>query len=239
MNKGGLTAAFAGFALVVMGVLPPLVLEDTYGDVAVPGSANLHLPAGEVDVTLRSVAPTDEPSVPPLSIRIIRTRWDPPAEVVESPRTTSLIFGDKRVRVWVVRTSQEADYRVDIDGEVYGPYKPTLTFGHIMRNQSLLSLLATGATISWVFFICVGGVVFCAVFGIGFGLLAAVGALPTRLVGAEAVGQTVGESVNRARKFGLETLPLPCIADRSDHWISGTTASADASERADLRGGTS
>ena len=26
-----------------------------------------------------------------------------------------------------------------------------------MRNQSLLSLLATGATISWVFFICVVG----------------------------------------------------------------------------------
>jgi hypothetical protein len=39
VNKGGLTAAFAGVALVVMSVLPPLVLEDTYGDVAVPGSA--------------------------------------------------------------------------------------------------------------------------------------------------------------------------------------------------------
>jgi len=46
-----------------------------------------------------------------------------------------------------------------------------LTFGHAMRNQSLLSLLATGATIRWVFFICVFG----AVFGIGIGLLAAVG----------------------------------------------------------------
>ena len=109
MNKGGLTAALAGFAPVVMGVLPPLVLEDTYGDVVVPGSAHLHLPTGEVDVTLRSVAPTDEPSVPPLSIRISRADWIPPAEVVESPRTTSLVAGDHRVRVWVVRIAQEAD----------------------------------------------------------------------------------------------------------------------------------
>jgi hypothetical protein len=175
VNKGGLTAAFAGGALVVMGVLPPHVLEDTYGDVAVPGSATLHLPSGEVDVTLQAVGPTDEPSVPPLSMRISGRDGIPPPEVVESPRTTSLIFGDKRVRVWVVRIAQEGDYRVDIDGEVYGPYKPTLTFGHIMRNQSLLSLLATAATISWVFFMCVGGVAFCAVFGIGIGLLAAVG----------------------------------------------------------------
>ena len=176
MNKGGLTAAFAGFALVVMGVLPPLVLEDTYGDVAVPGSATVRLPAGEVDVTLRSVGQTDEPSVPPLSVRISGPDGMPQPEVVESPRTTYLIFGDKRVRVWVVRIPQEGDYRVDIDGEVYGPYKPTLTFGHIMRNDSLLALLATGASISWVFFICVVGtvlgIVFVLVFVVGPFLLA-------------------------------------------------------------------
>jgi hypothetical protein len=70
MNKGGLTAAFAGFALVVMGVLPRLVLEDTYGDVAVPGSTTVRLPSGEVDVILQSVGSTDEPSMPQLSMRI-------------------------------------------------------------------------------------------------------------------------------------------------------------------------
>jgi hypothetical protein len=176
VNKGGLTAALAGFALVVMGVLPPLVLEDTYGDVVVPGSAHLHLPTGEVDVTLRSAAPTDEPSVPPLSIRISRADGIPPAEVVENPRTTSLVAGDQRVRVWVVRIAQEADYRVDIDGEVYGPYKPTLTFGHVMKNDSLHWLLTIAARLSWLFFICVGGVVLCAVFGTVLGLFFTVGA---------------------------------------------------------------
>ena len=175
MNKGGLTAAFAGLALVVMGVFPPLVLEDTCGDVAVPGSANLHLPAGEVDVTLRSVAATDEPSVPPLSIRICGPDGIPRAEVVENRRTTSLIAGNERVRVWVVRIAQEADHRVDIDGEVYGPYKPTLTFGHVMRNDSLHWLLTIGTRVSWVFFICVVGVVLSAVFGTVLGLLFAVG----------------------------------------------------------------
>jgi hypothetical protein len=174
VNKGGLTAAFAGVALVVMGVLPPLVIEDTYGDVAVPGSATLHLPSGEVDVTLQAVSSTDEPSVPPLSMRMSGGDGISRPVVVESPRTTSLIVGE-RVRVRVVRIAQEGDYRVNIDGEVYGPYRPTLTFGHIMRNQSLLPLLATGATISWVFFISVSGVVLYAVFGTGLGVLAAVG----------------------------------------------------------------
>jgi hypothetical protein len=176
VNKGGLTAALAGFALVVMGVLPPLVLEDTFGDVAVPGSAHLRLPAGEVDVTLRSVAPTDDWSVPPLSIRISGPDGIRPAEVVENPRTTSLVAGDERVRVWVVRIAQEADYHVDIDGEVYGPYKPTLSFGHVMRNDSLHWLLTIGARLSWLFFICLGGVVLCAVFGTVLGLLFTVGA---------------------------------------------------------------
>jgi hypothetical protein len=239
VNKGGLTAAFAGFALVVMGVLPPFVLDDTYGDVAVPGSATVHLPSGEMDVTLEAVAPTDDRSLPPLSMRISGPDGIPGPEVVESPRTTSLIFGDKRVRVWVVRIAQEGDYRVDIDGELYGPYKSTLTFGNIMRNQSLRSLLATWATISWVFCICVGGVVFCAVFGIGIGFLAAVGPFLLASTARKLLARLSAESVNRARKFGPEAFSIPCVADRSDHWISGTTASADANERADLRGGTS
>jgi hypothetical protein len=178
VNKGGLTARFAGLALVVMGVFPPLALEDTYGDIAVPGSANLHLPAGEVDVTLRSVAPIDEPSVPPLSIRISGPDGISRAEVVENRRTTSLIGGDERVRVWVVRIAQEADYRVDIDGEVYGPYKPTLTFGHVMRNDSLHWLLTIWTRVSWVFFICVVGVVFSAAFGTVLGLFIEVGPFP-------------------------------------------------------------
>jgi hypothetical protein len=105
VNRGGLTAALAGLALVVMGVLPPLVLEDTFGDVAVPGSANLHLPDGEVD----------------------------------------------------------------------GSYRPTLAFGHVMRNDRLHWLLTIGTRLSWLFLICVGGVVLCAVLGTVLGLFFTVG----------------------------------------------------------------
>jgi hypothetical protein len=78
VNKGGLTAALAGFALVVTGVLPPLVLEHTYGDVAVPGSATVHLPSGEVDVTMQAAAPTDGGGAATIDAHF-RTRWNPPA----------------------------------------------------------------------------------------------------------------------------------------------------------------
>ena len=168
-----------------------------------------------------------------------RSRWDPPGRSGRKSPHDIPIAGNERVRVWVVRIAQEADYRVDIDGEVYGPYKPTLTFGHVMRNDSLHWLLTIGTRVSWVFFICVVGVVLSAVFGTVLGLLLRGRPLPARIGRAEVAVHTVGESVNRARKFGPVTFPIPCVAERSDHYISGTTASADANERADLKGGTS
>jgi hypothetical protein len=66
----GRLAACAALVLAALGVLPFLVFEGPYGEVPIPGSAAVHLPAGEVDVTLRTAGPVGDESVPPLSIRI-------------------------------------------------------------------------------------------------------------------------------------------------------------------------
>jgi hypothetical protein len=41
------------------------------------------------------------------------------------------------VRVWVVHVAQEGDYHVEVQGEVYGPYQPSLIFGRNMWNEPL------------------------------------------------------------------------------------------------------
>jgi hypothetical protein len=41
-----------------------VVLDDPCGEVPIPGSADVHLPAGGLDVDSRTVGPADEP-VPP------------------------------------------------------------------------------------------------------------------------------------------------------------------------------
>jgi hypothetical protein len=70
ITKGRLAVGFVVLVLVALGVLPFLVFKGPYGEVPIPGSATVHLPAGEVDVTLRTTGPAGDVPVPPLSIHI-------------------------------------------------------------------------------------------------------------------------------------------------------------------------
>jgi hypothetical protein len=65
--------------------------------------------------------------------------------VIESPRRKSADSqGNMLVRVWVVRIAQEADYHIAVEGEVYCPYQPPLTFGRPMWNEALETLVILG-----------------------------------------------------------------------------------------------
>ena len=145
----GRTLAFAFAVLVLIGMyaLPFLVSEDPYGEVPIPGSATLHLPAGEVDLTLRTAGSLDGQPVPPLSIQISGPDGRPQPETTESRRTKYFTAEDMWVRVWVVNVAQEGDYHVEVDGEVYGPYQPWLTFRH-MGNDFLDVVTLLGAILS-------------------------------------------------------------------------------------------
>jgi hypothetical protein len=151
ITRGILTAAFAALVLAALGVLPFLIFEDPYGDVPIPGSATVHLPAGEVDVTLRTAGPAGDVSVPPLSIRISGPDGTTRPEVIESPRWQHAnAQSGMLVRVWVVRIAQDGDYRVEVEGEVYGPYQPPLTFGRNMWNEPLEVLVVLGGLLWFI-----------------------------------------------------------------------------------------
>jgi hypothetical protein len=144
----------AAFVLGVTCVLPLVAQDDAYGEVPIPGSGTVHLPSGDVDVTLRSQRPDDDVHaipVPPLSIRISGPDGTPQVELIESRRAKCVSSDcDIQTRIWVVRVLHEGDDHVTIDGEVFGPYQPTLAFGHVVWNDFLLAPLALGSVIRWL-----------------------------------------------------------------------------------------
>jgi hypothetical protein len=71
----------------------------------------------------------------------------PQPETTESRRTKYFTADDMWVRVWVINVAEEGDYRVEVDGEVYGPYQPWLTFRH-MGNDVLDVVTLLGAILS-------------------------------------------------------------------------------------------
>lgn len=177
VSKGPLIAGFAVLVLMGMYVLPFLVHEDPYGEVPISGSATVHLPADEVDLTLRSREWSLEGQpAPPLSILISGPDGLLRPEATEIRRTKYFTSEDTWVRLWVVHVEQEGDYHVAIDGEVYGPYRPWLTFHH-MGNDVVGLLILAGAVVSSVVFsvaIVIGGTCLAATLcGLCAGALAA------------------------------------------------------------------
>jgi Short C-terminal domain len=128
-----LVAAVIGF--VVTMILNAFVLDeyDAYGEVPIPGSAEVHLPAGEVTVSFNTMITGRSTSgfpIPSLSVNV-----EPPAgvadpAVTESISGTTTVNSDLHARIWVVQIAEEGTYKISTDGEVGGYIRPSLAFGH-------------------------------------------------------------------------------------------------------------
>ena len=129
------TMIVSGIAFVVALVLNAFVLDkySAYGEVAIPGSATLHLPAGEVTVSFHTqVIGSTNGGLP---IPNLKFSMDPPAGVpepvvAENIGSTTTVNNDARVRVWTAKVAEEGDYRVSTDGNVSAFLSPRLAFGH-------------------------------------------------------------------------------------------------------------
>lgn len=133
---------FAVLAMVVAGIgfiaslfLNAFVLDryNAYGEVPVPGTATLHLPAGEVDISFHTqIIGSGNGSLP---VPDLRMGIDPPAGVREPTVTeniggTTTVNNDARIRVWVAQIAEDGDYRIQADGNVSAFVSPRLAFGH-------------------------------------------------------------------------------------------------------------
>jgi hypothetical protein len=124
-----------GVGLIAMLILNAFVLDkyDAYGEVTIPGSTSLHLPAGEVTVTFHTMV-TGSPSsgfpIPDLKFNVTPPAGVTKPQVTESIGGTTTVNSDTHVQVWVMQLAQEGTYDIETDGNVNGYINPHLAFGH-------------------------------------------------------------------------------------------------------------
>ena len=159
-----LTLVVAVIGFIVTLVLNAFVLDkyNAYGEVPIPGSSSLHLPAGEATVSFHTQT-IGSPSggglpVPQLGLTIVPPEGIPDPQVTESWGTTTTVNNDAHIRVWVVQIPAEGTYDITTDGKVNGYINPQLAFGHgssygwlvwAFAGLFVLGLLELTASILW------------------------------------------------------------------------------------------
>jgi hypothetical protein len=107
---------------------------NAYGEVAIPGSGTIHLPAGEATISFHTVTVGTVSGgglpVPQLGVDI-----DPPQGVAQPKLTenyggTTTVNNDAHRRVWLMQVPTEGDYKITTEGQVNGFISPQLAFGH-------------------------------------------------------------------------------------------------------------
>ena len=109
---------------------------DAYGEIGIPGTATLALPAGEVTITFHTQTIGSSGGglpIPGLSLNIEPPPGLPQPEVIENFGATTSVNNDIRRRVWVAQIPTAGDYRITTDGEVNAYIDPRLAFGHPSR----------------------------------------------------------------------------------------------------------
>src|SRR5271156_3176624 len=140
LAKLSLTAAIVMMVVAVAVFVATLVLNafflDRYndcGEVPIPGSASLHLPAGQVTISLHTVvigSPNGGLPVPPLGVTIVPPDGVAQPVVTENIGSTTTVNNDAHVRVWGAQPPADGTYNVSTDGQVNGFIQPRLAFGH-------------------------------------------------------------------------------------------------------------
>ena len=131
------TAAVAALVVLSVGGLFTLaavniaVLEkyDAYGEVPIPGTSTVYLPAGEVSASLHLRSGGRGTAVPPLTLDITPPPGGADPQVSDDPGAWVTAGDDVHRRVWLMRVPAEGGYRVEVDGPVSGFTDPRLAFG--------------------------------------------------------------------------------------------------------------
>ncbi|MDR3655395.1 MAG: SHOCT domain-containing protein [Mycobacterium sp.] len=146
MGSRRLAKTSLAVAIVVMGVsvggfVVALVLNiffldkyNAYGEVPVPGSGSLDLPAGDITISFHTVV-IGSPNggglpVPRLGVTITPPDGVAQPAVTESIGSTTTVNNDAHIRVWVAHIAAAGTYTVTTDGQVNGYIDPRLAFGH-------------------------------------------------------------------------------------------------------------
>ncbi|WP_024440599.1 MULTISPECIES: SHOCT domain-containing protein [unclassified Mycobacterium] len=142
VTAGLMTIGVIGFVVAL--ILNVFVLDryDAYGEVPIPGSGRVHLPAGEVTVNLHTrviSSPTGGGlPVPPISVTVTPPDGVPDPEFEESIGMTTTVNNDSRRRLWRINVAEAGDYQIVTDGQVGAYIAPRLAFGKPAGHSALL-----------------------------------------------------------------------------------------------------
>lgn len=135
VGSGVLVAvSIAGFVTAL--VLNAFVLDDfaAYGEVPVPGTEAVHLPAGDATVSFHTQIIGSSSGaglpIPDLSVTITPPSGVAKPELVENIGATTTVNNDAHRQVWVAHIPETGDYVVTTDGKVSAFLSPRLAFGH-------------------------------------------------------------------------------------------------------------
>ncbi|MBO0866815.1 MAG: SHOCT domain-containing protein, partial [Mycobacterium sp.] len=133
-----------GVGFMATQMLNSFVLDKyaAYGEVPIPGSATLHLPAGEVEVSLH-VRVISSPRgnglpIPRLGLTVVPPTGVADPTVTESFGSTTTVNNDTHRRVWLMQVPVEGDYQIKTDGQIGGYISPKLAFGTATARNSLV-----------------------------------------------------------------------------------------------------
>jgi hypothetical protein len=136
---------------------------DAYGEVPIPGTRTLHLPAGDVKVSFHTeIAGTMEggglPIPQNLHVTIARPDGGPTATFTQNVGGTDADNQDVRVQIGMAHVPATGDYTVATDGKAGAFISPRVSFGHDsdygflpwlfggLAGVSVLVLLALGVS---------------------------------------------------------------------------------------------
>ncbi|MEW5813583.1 MAG: SHOCT domain-containing protein [Actinomycetota bacterium] len=158
-----LTLVAGVVGLIVTLVLSAVVFDefDAYGEIPVPGSGSVALPAGEVTINFHTAVPGGIDGgfpVPPLKVGIDAPDGVPEPVLTERIGSTTSVNNDVHVHIWNMQVAQDGVYDVRADGSVGGYIQPRLAFGRdsspawplwLSGGLIALGLLVLGAAIAW------------------------------------------------------------------------------------------
>jgi hypothetical protein len=134
-----MVASTIGFVTAMM--LNAFLFDEfnAYGEVSIPGSGTVRLPAGEATVSLHTlvIGKGGGLPVPKMSIDIVPPAGVPDPVVVQDIGGVTTINSDAHIRVWRVQIPVTGDYVIKTDGTVGGYANPSLAFGHDTRYGHL------------------------------------------------------------------------------------------------------
>ena len=135
-----LVVSVAMMVVSIVGLVGSILLSafvfdryNAYGEVPIPGSASLRLPAGEVAISfhtqLTGTTSGNGLPVPPLHLDIVAPDGVADPVLDKDFGATTTVNNDARRRVWTAHIAAEGSYRVTVDGQVNPFINPSLAFG--------------------------------------------------------------------------------------------------------------